>query len=55
MQYSLKIYRSLTSILDQRRVLNKMNYRQLNQNFTSNSPLWVYTYPDLKLVNGLHF
>lgn len=53
--YSLKIYKSLTSILDQRRVLNKMNYRQLNQNFTSNSPLWVYTYPDLKLVNGLHF
>ena len=53
--YSLKTYRSLTSLLMQRQKLNRLKYPQLNKKFNSKSQLWVYSYPELKLLNNLPF
>ena len=45
--YSLKTYRSLSSLLFQRQSLNRVKCPQLNKNFDPKSPLWVYSYPEL--------
>jgi hypothetical protein len=53
--YSIKAYRSLSSLLFQRQSLNRKKYPQLNKNFNHKSPLWVYSYPEMKLINNFSF
>lgn len=53
--YSLKTYRSLSSLLFQRQTLNRVKHPQLNKNFNPKSPLWVYSYPEFNLLNNMPF
>lgn len=53
--YSLKTYRSLSSLLNQRQSLNRIKNKRLNSKFNHKSPLWVYLYPDMVLLNNLPF
>uniref|UniRef100_A0A896Z1P2 GIY-YIG endonuclease n=1 Tax=Coniophora puteana TaxID=80637 RepID=A0A896Z1P2_9AGAM len=48
--YSSKVNRSLAGLLSERQSLNRLQNPQLNNNFNSNSPLWVYSFPELNLV-----
>ena len=53
--YSLKTYRSLSSLLFQRQTLNRVKHPLLNKNFNPKSLLWVYSYPELNLLNNMPF
>lgn len=53
--YSSKVNRSLNGLLSERRIKNRMNNSQLNKNFNSKSPLWVYSLPELKLISNSRF
>lgn len=48
--YSSKVYRSLSGLLSYRQSLNRKGDCRLKLNFNHTDPLWVYTYPNFKLV-----
>lgn len=50
--YSLKVNRSLLGLLIERQTKNRLQIIELNQNFNANSMIWVYSYPDFKLMNN---
>ena len=53
--YSSKLYRSLNGLLLERQFKNRLSYLQLNKNFNFNSLLWVYSFPEFKLISGSNF